>query len=186
MTSPHFTLYKTTMVLPLHQQGLASYVVKDSTSWQPIHMTISTKHCKNKGKIHDIHTRHIVQNMSSKENMCIEENKNNCHNYKAYTTKFQQKNKKYKDKGTLDTSHIALLRSTLDTRSFSKKPACLTAFWKHFSCFSMILLVQKQLFLKLPTSLFSWAAHSSDSSSLDFDSVSRASKLAITWQAHPS
>ena len=24
-------------------------------------MTISTKHCKNKGKIHDIHTRHIVQ-----------------------------------------------------------------------------------------------------------------------------
>ena len=79
-------------------------------------MTISTKHCKNKGKIHDIHTRHIVQNMSSKENMCIEENKNNCHNYKAYTTKFQQKNKKYKDKGTLDTSHIALLRSTLDTK----------------------------------------------------------------------
>ena len=44
ITLRHSTLYKTTMVLPLHRQGLASYVVKDSTSRQPIHTTIRIDH----------------------------------------------------------------------------------------------------------------------------------------------
>ena len=43
----------------------------------------------------------------------MKKNKNNCHNYKACTTKIPTTKKKDKDKGNLDIDIITLLCSTL-------------------------------------------------------------------------
>ena len=90
-----FSLQHTT-ILPLHRQGLASYAVKNSISRQPIHITTSMEHCIEKGNIHD-YTKDTPKQCKirhQRKAYALKKNKNNCHSYKAYTTKIPTMKKK--------------------------------------------------------------------------------------------
>ena len=82
------------------------------TSRRSMHTTTSVECCKDKGNIHTHKTNTQFKICNQRENMCIEEN-NIIVILIGPIRPNSNKEEKTKDKGSLDTSIIALLRNTL-------------------------------------------------------------------------
>jgi len=96
MTSSHFTLYKSTTTLSLHQEGLASYVVYITTTYSYDYKYKVLQRQRQHTYIQDMHTQFKI--CHQRKACALKRNKYNCHSYKAYAAKFQQKRKKIKTK----------------------------------------------------------------------------------------
>ena len=95
ITLRHSTLYKTTMVLSLHRQGIASYVIYITMTYSYSHKNEALQRLRQ----HTYKTNNAKFVIKGKA-CALKKMKNNCHSYKAYVAKFQQRRKKIKTKAT--------------------------------------------------------------------------------------